>query len=136
MLNSIEKYQEELKAAYDFDQEPGQFQYLIELGKKKDGLGDSEKNDTNKMFGCLAQVWIVCAEKEGKFHFLGDSDAHIVKGLVSIIADIMSGLTVNEIAKIRHNIVDRLGLGPGLTARRQVGMMAMIDHIKNISGAK
>ena len=50
MLNSIEKYQEELKAAYDFDQEPGQFQYLIELGKKKDGLSDSEKNDTNKMF--------------------------------------------------------------------------------------
>ena len=60
----------------------------------------------------------------------------IVKGLVEIITKSMSGHTKEEIKDIKHNIVDQLGLGPGLTVRRQVGMMAMIDHIKKITGSK
>jgi len=56
-----------------------------------------------------------------------------VKGLVQIITEALSGHTKEEISDIKHNIVDQLGLGPGLTVRRQVGMMAMIDHIKKIT---
>ena len=81
----------------------------------------------------MAQVWVMVDIKNNKFYYKGDSDAAIVKGLVSIITEAMSGHTLEEINKIKHNIVDKLGLGPGLTLRRQVGMMAMIDHIKKIS---
>ena len=85
------------------------------------------------MFGCQAQVWIISKIDKDRFYFRGDSDAAIVKGLVQIITEALSGHTKEEISDIKHNIVDQLGLGPGLTVRRQVGMMAMIDHIKKIT---
>ena len=88
------------------------------------------------MSGCLAQVWIKYNKIENKNFFDGDSDALIVKGLVKIITEALSGLTNEEIKSLKHDIVNTLGLGPSLSARRQVGMMAMIDHIKIISGAK
>ena len=69
-------------------------------------------------------------------YFLGDSDALIVKGLVIIISEALSGLTNDQIKELKHDIVDELGLGPSLSARRQVGMMAMVDHIKIVTGVK
>ena len=75
-------------------------------------------------------------QKNDRNYFEGDSDALIVKGLVKIIAEAFSGLSTEEIKNVRHDLVNQLGLGPSLSARRQVGMMAMIDHIKIISEAK
>ena len=88
------------------------------------------------MSGCLAQVWIKFDTKNGKNYFDGDSDALIVKGLVKIITEALSGLTNDEIKDLKHDVVNKLGLGPSLSARRQVGMMSMVDHIKIITGAK
>ena len=88
------------------------------------------------MSGCLAQVWIKYHKKDNKNYFDGDSDALIVKGLVKIITEALSGLTNDEIKNLRHNLVNDLGLGPSLSARRQVGMMAMVDHIKITTGVK
>ena len=108
----------------------------MKLVKKEFSLDEKYKNDINKMSGCLAQVWIRHEKKQDKNYFVGDSDALIVKGLVQIITEALSGLTDNEIKDLKHNIVNRLGLGPSLSARRQVGMMAMVDHIKIITGVK
>ena len=88
------------------------------------------------MSGCLAQVWLKTYQKDNKNYFEGDSDALIVKGLVKIVTEAFSGLSTEEIKSVKHDIVNQLGLGPSLSARRQVGMMAMIDHIKIISKAK
>ena len=136
MIHELDKYAADLLAAFDLDAEMGQFQYLIDLGKQAESLSDTDRCENNRMFGCLARVWIISHKSESQHFFRGDSDAHIVKGLVSIITTAMSGHTQSEIGAIDHNVVDQLGLGPGLTARRQVGMMAMIDHIKIIVGAK
>ena len=133
MIDILEKYAENLKTIFDVEQEMGQYQYLIDLGKNTPDFSNEDRSDKNKMYGCMAQVWVMVDIKNDKFYFKGDSDAAIVKGLVSIITEAMSGHTLEEINKIKHNIVDKLGLGPGLTLRRQVGMMAMIDHIKKIS---
>ena len=99
-------------------------------------LTDRDKIEDNKMSGCLAQVWIKHYKKDNKNYFDGDSDALIVKGLVKIITQALSGLTNQDIKDLKHNVVNDLGLGPSLSARRQVGMMAMIDHIKILTGVK
>lgn len=136
MIEEIKKYAENLNEVYALEQEMGQYQYLIDIGNKAPSFTKEEQNELNKMFGCQAQVWIISKFDNNRFYFRGDSDAAIVKGLVQIIAEALSGHTKEEIQNIKHNIVDQLGLGPGLTVRRQVGMMAMIDHIKKISSNK
>ena len=136
MLDTLTKHADNLKTILELEGEEGQFEYLIDIGKKEGSLEPQEKIDKNKMSGCLAQVWIKFDTKNGKNYFDGDSDALIVKGLVKIIAEALSGLTTNEIKGLNHDIVNKLGLGPSLSARRQVGMMSMVDHIKIITGAK
>ena len=136
MIDTLTKHAENLKTILELEGEEGQFEYLIDIGKKEGSLEPQEKIDQNKMSGCLAQVWIKFDTKNGKNYFDGDSDALIVKGLVKIIAEALSGLTNDEIKELKHDIVNKLGLGPSLSARRQVGMMSMVDHIKIITGAK
>ena len=136
MIDVLTKHADNLKTILELEGEEGQFEYLIDIGKKEGSLEPEEKIDKNKMSGCLAQVWIKFDTKNGKNYFDGDSDALIVKGLVKIIAEALSGLTNDEIKELKHDIVNKLGLGPSLSARRQVGMMSMVDHIKIITGAK
>jgi len=136
MIGDLKTYANNLKEVYELEQEMGQYQYLIDIGNKVPSFNENERSEENKMFGCQAQVWIIVESQNNIFNFRGDSDAAIVKGLVEIITKAMSGHSKEEIKSFKHNIVDELGLGPGLTVRRQVGMMAMIDHIKKISGAK
>ena len=136
MIDVLTKHADNLKTILELEGEEGQFEYLIDIGKKNGSLEPQDKIDKNKMSGCLAQVWIKFDTKNGKNYFDGDSDALIVKGLVKIIAEALSGLTNDEIKELKHDIVNKLGLGPSLSARRQVGMMSMVDHIKIITGAK
>ncbi len=136
MLEKIKIHAENLRTILELEGEEGQFEYLIEVGKKKGSLEEKDRNENNKMSGCLAQVWIKYHKKDNKNYFDGDSDALIVKGLVKIITEALSGLTNDEIKNLRHNLVNDLGLGPSLSARRQVGMMAMVDHIKITTGVK
>ena len=136
MIDTLTKHADNLKTILELEGEEGQFEYLIDIGKKEGSLEPQEKIDKNKMSGCLAQVWIKFDTKNGKNYFDGDSDALIVKGLVKIITEALSGLTNDEIKELKHDIVNKLGLGPSLSARRQVGMMSMVDHIKIITGAK
>ena len=136
MIETLTKHADNLKTILELEGEEGQFEYLIDIGKKYGSLELQEKIDKNKMSGCLAQVWIKFDVKNGKNYFDGDSDALIVKGLVKIITEALSGLTNDEIKELKHDIVNKLGLGPSLSARRQVGMMSMVDHIKIITGAK
>ena len=136
MIDTLTEHAANLKTILELEGEEGQFEYLIDIGKKEGSLEPQEKIDKNKMSGCLAQVWIKFDTKNGKNYFNGDSDALIVKGLVKIITEALSGLTNDEIKELKHDIVNKLGLGPSLSARRQVGMMSMVDHIKIITGAK
>ena len=123
MINELKKYAENLSEVYSLEQEMGQYQYLIDIGNKAPSFSKDEQNEINKMFGCQAQVWIISKIDKDRFYFRGDSDAAIVKGLVQIITEALSGHTKEEISDIKHNIVDQLGLGPGLTVRRQVGCL-------------
>ena len=136
MLKILNHHADNLKTALELEGEEGQFEYLIEVGKSGKKFENLDKSENNKMSGCLAQVWIKFHKKDDKNIFEGDSDAFIVRGLVKILTEALTGLTDQEIKDLKHDIVNKLGLGPSLSARRQVGMMAMIDHAKKLIGAK
>ena len=114
MIDTLTKHAENLKTILELEGEEGQFEYLIDIGKKEGSLEPQEKIDKNKMSGCLAQVWIKFDTKNGKNYFDGDSDALIVKGLVKIIAEALSGLTNAEIKELKHDIVNKLAPSIGV----------------------
>lgn len=107
------------------------YMHVIDLGKGLDPLPDAAKTDVNKVKGCASQVWLVSEKRGDKWTFSGDSDAHIVKGLVAIVLEIFSERTATEIAALDANdILSKLGLAEHLSAQRSNGLAAMIGRIK------
>lgn len=111
------------------------YRYIIELGRTLPPLDASARVDANKVLGCASQVWVgttVAASAGGpRLSFVGDSDAHIVKGLVAIIVAIYQGKTASEI--ISTNAMAKLasiGLDDHLTPQRSNGVASMIKRIR------
>ncbi|MBP0615648.1 SufE family protein [Jiella mangrovi] len=110
------------------------YRYLIELGRALPDLSPEEMTDATKVRGCVSQVWLV-SESDGKspphLTFRGDSDAHIVKGLVAIALALFSGRSADEIQTIDAEAVfSRLGLQDHLTPQRSNGLRSMVTRIK------
>ncbi|MCC0005118.1 MAG: SufE family protein [Methylobacteriaceae bacterium] len=112
------------------------YRYLIELGRTLAALPEAGHNETNRVRGCASQVWLEThVDKddagEPRLTFLGDSDAHIVRGLVALTLAIFSGRTASAIlAADAHAVFDRLGLGAHLTPQRSNGLRSMVERIK------
>ena len=112
------------------------YMHVIDLGKGLVPLPDGAQSDENKVKGCASQVWLVSHKSEGIWTFAGDSDAHIVKGLVAIVLEIFSGRSAAEIAALDANdILFKLGLSEHLSAQRSNGLAAMIGRIKSETAA-
>jgi len=113
--------------------------HVIELGKSLAPLSGAERNTGTKVKGCVSQVWLVqdiSDEKPPIITYRGDSDAHIVKGLVAIVLTIFSGRTAQEITDINAGeILAKLGLEEHLTPQRSNGLHAMIARIKQDAAA-
>jgi cysteine desulfuration protein SufE len=112
------------------------YRYVIELGRALPPLPDSERTDTNKVRGCASQVWLSVHERPGVngpvLDFTGDSDAHIVRGLVAIVLALFSGKTAQEVLKTdAKGLFDELGLAQHLTAQRSNGLFSMVERIKS-----
>ncbi len=112
------------------------YRYVIELGKKLDPLPDEARTDSNKVRGCASQVWLLTIrEPDGGnpvFHFVGDSDALIVRGLVAIAIALFDRKTASQILHTDANaLFDKLGLREHLTAQRANGLRALVDRIKS-----
>ena len=113
------------------------YRYLIELGRTLAPLPAAAHNETNRVRGCASQVWLethVDKDDRGapRLTFLGDSDAHIVRGLVALTLAIFSGQTANAILEAdAHAVFDRLGLGAHLTPQRSNGLRSMVERIKS-----
>jgi len=133
-IDKLEQYANDLKVVDDG--EYGQFEYIIDMGKQTKSLDQKLCTEDNQMYGCQAQVWIVCQKKGKQYYYLGNSDAFIVKGLVAMMTQIFSGQNAKEIENFGPEMVNDLGLGPALTSRRQIGMMAMVKHIQKLAKEK
>jgi cysteine desulfuration protein SufE len=111
------------------------YRYVIELGKELRPLPDAERNPMNKVRGCASQVWLWTSiddqQMPPRLTFVGDSDAHIVRGLVAIAIALFNDKTPAEILDIDADAVfDQLGLKEHLTAQRSNGLKALVDRIK------
>ena len=113
------------------------YRYLIELGRALPPLPDGARNDANKVQGCASQVWLATSIKPNGgagpvLTFEGDSDAHIVRGLIAILFALYSGKPAPEILKTDAvELFNRLGLREHLTPQRSNGFRSMVERIKS-----
>ena len=110
------------------------YMHVIDLGKALPPLSEAEKTDVNKVKGCVSQVWLISDRTEGVdpvLTFRGDSDAHIVKGLVAVTLQIFSGRKASIITELDASaILKDLDLQEHLSPQRSNGLKAMIGRIK------
>ncbi|MGY4307053.1 cysteine desulfuration protein SufE [Bradyrhizobium sp. USDA 4369] len=110
------------------------YRYVIELGRGLAPLPDADRTDANKVQGCTSQVWVATSVRHGAapvLDFIGDSDAHIVRGLVAILLAMVSGRTASEIlAADPIALFETLGLREHLTPQRSNGFRSMVSRIK------
>ncbi len=111
------------------------YRYVIELGRKLAPLPEAERNPKTKVEGCVSQVWLSTTVRKGnspRLTFVGDSDAHIVRGLIAILFSIYSGKTTDEILIVdAANTLGELHLKEHLTPQRSNGLMAMVTRIRH-----
>ena len=107
------------------------YMHVIDMGKSLPELTYEERNETNKVRGCASQVWLITEKTGDRFTFRGDSDAHIVKGLVAIVIEIYSGRIASEILSLdAKTILEQLGLSEHLSTQRANGLASMIERIR------
>lgn len=117
------------------------YRYIIELGKNLPPLDDALRTPATKVQGCTSQVWLVTREEQDavgkvRLHFQGDSDAHIVRGLVAVLIATYDGLTPAEIMAIdAEAIFEELGLREHLSSQRSNGLRSMVKRIRADAGA-
>ncbi len=129
---------DELVADFEFlDDWEDRYRYVIELGRSLDPLPEDAHNEANKVHGCVSQVWLETRIENPEspdpvLHFKGDSDAHIVSGLVAIMLKLFSGKTASQIVKTDAlGALKQLGLDENLTPQRSNGLAAMVQRIQS-----
>ena len=126
-----------LKDTFEFfDDWEDKYRFVIDLGKDLPSLSESERIDENIIRGCQSQVWLVHEIKENTLHFAMDSDAHIVRGLISIVLIALNNRSANDIlATDIEALFEELQLLSHLSATRGNGLRAMIKRIQQIAAA-
>lgn len=128
---------DDLRETFDLlDDWEDRYAYVIDLGRELEPLNDDEKTDATKVRGCTSQVWMV-SRLDGDPPMVtlrGDSDAHIVKGLIAILLMLYSGKTPDEILKVDAKaILGDLGLESHLSPMRTNGLYSMVERIRAIA---
>jgi cysteine desulfuration protein SufE len=110
------------------------YRYVIEQGKAMEPLPDALKVPATKVDGCASQVWLHSVIEDGKFHFDGDSDAMIVKGLIALLRKLYNGLSLADVLAVDARAeMTRLGLNEHLSSQRSNGLRAMIERIRQVA---
>lgn len=113
------------------------YRHVIEQGKAMEPLEEALKVPATKVDGCASQVWLHPKIEEGRFHFDGESDALIVRGLIAVLRCLYNGLTLAEVVAVDARAeLERLGLNEHLSAQRSNGVRAMIERIRETAAAQ
>lgn len=128
---TINEIQDEIIEEFElFDDWEGKYEYIIDLGKKLPKLSDEFKTEENIIKGCQSIVWLHAYKQDGKIHFEADSEAIIVKGLVSMLVKVMTNHTPEEIANADLFFIDKVGLASHLAQTRSNGLASMVKQMK------
>jgi cysteine desulfuration protein SufE len=114
-----------------FDSWDDKYEYIIDLGKKLPLLDDKYKIDENRVRGCQSTVYLVADYKNGKIFYKAESDAVIVKGLISMLIRVLSGQKPDDIISAPLNFIREIGMMTHLAQTRSNGLLAMVKQMKN-----
>jgi cysteine desulfuration protein SufE len=129
---TIEETEKEIVEEFSlFDSWDDKYEYIIDLGKKLPPLEDQHKRDDNKVRGCQSTVWLVADYKDGKVLYKAESDAVIVKGLISMLIRVLSGHKPDEIVNARLDFINEIGMTSHLAQTRSNGLLAMVKQMKH-----
>jgi cysteine desulfuration protein SufE len=132
-LTSIETIQEDFASLDDWED---RYRYVIELGHSLEPLSEAAHNDVNKVRGCVSQVWLECERRNGAggqtiLHYRGDSDSHLVRGLIAIAIALFSDQAPARVLSLdAFGAFRALGLEQHLTPQRSNGVRAMVERIR------
>ena len=130
-MKTINELQDEVvEELSDFDDWMDKYQMLIDLGNDLETLDDKYKTEQNLIDGCQSRVWVQCDYADGKLVFTADSDALIVKGIIALLIQVLSGHTPKEILDADLYFIDKIGLRDHLSPTRSNGLLAMVKQIK------
>jgi len=125
-----EKQDEIIEEFSQFDDWMDKYALLIDLGNSLDTLDEKHKIPQNIIEGCQSRVWLNAELVDGKVLFEGESDAVLVKGIVSMLIQVLSGHTPDEILNTELYFIEKIGLKEHLSPTRSNGLLAMVKQMK------
>lgn len=130
-MNTINTLQDEIIEEFnDFDDWMDKYQLLIDLGSEQPSLPEEYKNDQNLIDGCQSRVWLQADYRDGIVYFQAESDALIVKGIVSLLVKVLNGHSPQDIIDADLYFIERIGLKEHLSPTRSNGLVAMLKQMK------
>ena len=130
-VKSINETQDEIIEEFlDFDDWMDRYQLLIDLGSEQEPLADKYKTEQNLIDGCQSRVWLQADLVDGRIHFQAESDALIVKGIVTLLVRVLSDHTPREILDADLYVIEKIGLREHLSPTRSNGLLAMLRQMK------
>ena len=130
-MKTINELQDEVIEEFsELDDWMDRYQLLIDLGNDQAPLDEQYKTEQNLIEGCQSRVWLQADYAEGLVHFQAESDALIVKGIISLLIQVVSGHTPDEILESDLYFIERIGLKEHLSPTRSNGLLAMVKQMR------
>jgi len=130
-MMSINEIQDQIIEEFsELDDWMDKYQLLIDLGSEQDPLPEEYKTDSNLIEGCQSRVWLQANEVDGRLIFQAESDALIVKGIVSLLVQVLSGHTAEEIVDADLYFIEEIGFKEHLSPTRSNGLVAMVKQMR------
>jgi cysteine desulfuration protein SufE len=128
---TINEKQEEIISEFEFLEDwLDKYQQIIDKGLENPGIDEKYKSPEYLIEGCQSKVWVFAEYKDGKVYYQGESNTDIAGGIVSMLVEILSGQTPDDILNTELNFIDRIGLREHLSPTRSNGMLAMMKQMK------
>ena len=128
---TINEIQDEIVEEFsELDDWMDRYQLLIDMGNEQQPLPEKEKTESNLIDGCQSRVWLVCDEKDGLLYFRAESDALIVKGIISLLIKDLSGHSASEILGSDLYFIHDIGLTEHLSPTRSNGLLSMLKQMR------
>ena len=128
---TIQEIQDEIIEEFsELDDWMDRYQLLIDIGSEQEPLDEKYKTESNLIDGCQSRVWLQADYQDGKLWFTAESDALIVKGIVSLLIRVLSGHTPQEILDADLYFIERIGLREHLSPTRSNGLLAMVKQMR------
>lgn len=128
---TIDEKQNEIIAEFaDIDDWMDRYGYIIDLGNALPPIDEKYRTPNHLIEGCQSRVWLNAELRDGKVYYTADSDAIIVKGIISLLIDVLSGHTPDEILNANLRFIDEIGLSSHLSPTRSNGLLAMVKQMR------